>query len=299
MKTEHKVIAISFMFGLLVWIFDAVMDYLFFYEETLLELLITDVPPHEIYMRLLIILFFLIFGIIVLRFITKRKHAEDALQRERDFAESLIATAQIIVLVLDTKGGIVHFNPYMEAISGYRLEEVQGRDWFTTFLPKRDQDWVRELFLKAVGDIRTHGNVNPIVTKDGREREIEWYDKTLKDVKDADGNAVGLLAVGQDVTERKAAEARIDHLNSVLKAIRNVNQLIVIEKDRDSLLKKACNILVEARGYEAAWLGYLSDGETFGRVVGSGFREDVDRFCESVMDGNHPPVSKNHSPERR
>jgi len=292
MKTEHEVIAVSVMFGLLVWIIDAVMDYLFFYEGTLLELLITDVPPHEIYIRSLTILFFLIFGIIVLRFITKRKHAEDALQRERDFAENLIATAQIIVLVLDTKGRIVHFNPYMEAISGYRLEEVQGRDWFTTFLPKRDQDWVRELFLKAVGDIRTHGNVNPIVTKDGREREIEWYCKTLKDVKDADGNTVGLFAVGQDVTERKAAEARIDHLNSVLKAIRNVNQLIVIEKDRDCLLKKACDILVEARGYEAAWLGYLSDGETFGRVVGSGFREDVDRFCESVMDGNHPACIK-------
>ncbi len=37
------------------------------------------------------------------------------------------------------------------------------------------------------------------------------------------------------------------------------NQLIVTEKDRDSLLKKACNILIEARGYEAAWLGFLSD----------------------------------------
>ena len=224
-------------------------------------------------------------GVASLMDITSHKRAEDALQREKDFAESLIATAQTIVLVLDTEGMIVRFNPYMEAISGYRLEEVQGRDWFTTFLPKRDQDQVRELFLKAVGNIQTDGNVNPIVTKDGREREIEWHDKTLKD---ADGNIVGLLAVGQDITERKAAEERIEHLNSVLKAIRNVNQLIVTEKDRDSLLKNACDILIEARGYEAVCLGHLSDGETFDRVVGSGFGEDVDRFCESVMGGNHP-----------
>ena len=47
------------------------------------------------------------------------------------------------------------------------------------------------------------GNVNPIVTKDGREIDIEWSDKTLKDEK---GNVVGLLSIGQDITERKRAE---------------------------------------------------------------------------------------------
>ena len=142
--------------------------------------------------------------------ITDRVHAEEKLQEakalaedERNFAESLIETAQVVVLVLDTEGRIVRFNPYMEEISGYHQEEVQGKDWFTTFLPKRDQSGVRELFLGAVSDIQTRGTVNPIVMKDGREREIEWYDKVLRDV---DGNIVGLLATGQDITERKRAE---------------------------------------------------------------------------------------------
>ena len=61
--------------------------------------------------------------------ITGRKQAEEALRREKDFAESLIQTAQAIVLVLDTKGHIVSINPYMEDISGYSLKEVQGKDW--------------------------------------------------------------------------------------------------------------------------------------------------------------------------
>src|SRR2546422_3755089 len=37
----------------------------------------------------------------------------EELQRQRDFAESLIETAQAIVLVLDTEGRIVRFNPYL------------------------------------------------------------------------------------------------------------------------------------------------------------------------------------------
>jgi PAS domain S-box-containing protein len=135
--------------------------------------------------------------------ITERKQAEEALRSEKDFAETLVETAQVIVLVLDTEGRIVRFNPYMEDISGYCLQEVQGKDWFTTFLPERDQERIRAIFSQAIDDIQTRSNVNPIVTKDGCERKIEWNDKTLKD---ADGNIVGLLAIGQDITERKRTE---------------------------------------------------------------------------------------------
>jgi PAS domain S-box-containing protein len=138
--------------------------------------------------------------------VTERKRAEEDLRYERDFAEGLIETAQTIVLVLDTQGRIVRFNPYMEEISGCALAEVQGKDWFTIFLPERNQERTRRLFLNAIGDIQTRGNVDQIVTKDGREREIEWYDKTLKD---GQGNVVGLLSIGQDVTERKRAEAAL------------------------------------------------------------------------------------------
>ena len=137
------------------------------------------------------------------RDITERKRVVEDLRAERDFAESLIDTAQAIVLVLDTEGRIVRFNLYMEEISGYRLDEVQGKDWFSTFLPSRDHEKIRRIFKAAVSNIRTRGNINPILTRDGIEIEIEWYDKTLKD---AEGRVVGLLAIGQDVTERMRAE---------------------------------------------------------------------------------------------
>jgi diguanylate cyclase (GGDEF)-like protein/PAS domain S-box-containing protein len=110
------------------------------------------------------------------------------------------------MLVLDPAGRIVRFNPYLEKLSGYRLAEVQGKDWFRTFLPERDQERIRRLFWTAIGQIQTCGNINAIVTKDGSEREIEWYDKTLRD---AQGKVVALLATGQDITDRRRAEAAL------------------------------------------------------------------------------------------
>ena len=143
------------------------------------------------------------------------RSAVRALKNERDFAESLVNTAQAIILVLDTKGRIVRFNPYLEEISGYSLDEVSGKDWFSIFLPARDHTRIRTQFQEVVSDIKTGGNVNPIVAKDGSEREIEWYDKTLKDV---DGNVNGVLAVGLDVTERKQMEKEVKEAKEIAEA---------------------------------------------------------------------------------
>jgi PAS domain S-box-containing protein len=52
-----------------------------------------------------------------------------------------------------------------------------------------------------VADIHTSGNVNPIIAKDGRAIFVEWYNKTLKD---KEGHTMGVLAIGQDITERRA-----------------------------------------------------------------------------------------------
>jgi len=93
----------------------------------------------------------------------------------------------------------------MEDLCGYKLDEVQGRDWFSTFLPEEDHDRISELFRTCVSDVKTQGNINPIVSKDGRKIVVEWYDNTLKD---ADGKTIGLLVIGQDITARKQMEEK-------------------------------------------------------------------------------------------
>ncbi|MCD4797375.1 MAG: hypothetical protein K8R49_09450, partial [Candidatus Cloacimonetes bacterium] len=60
-----------------------------------------------------------------------------------------------------------------------------------------------------------------------------------------------------NITKRKQAETQIKHLNLVLRAIRNVNQLIVKEKNSEVLIKKVCEILIADRGYNNAWLVLL------------------------------------------
>jgi PAS domain S-box-containing protein len=94
----------------------------------------------------------------------------------------------------------------MEELSGYQLDEVSGRDWFTTFLPERDRRRTRSVFAEAVRGAPVRGNVNPIVTKAGQERDIEWYSNTLLD---AAKKPIGILSVGQDISDRMRKEEEL------------------------------------------------------------------------------------------
>lgn len=137
------------------------------------------------------------------------QHHAAELQRQRDFAESLIETARVIVLVLDPDGRILRFNHYMEELSGYRLAEVQGKNWFATFIPERNRSRVQEMFAEAVHGSQAYYGINAIVTRDRHEREIEWSSTTLRDVT---GNLIGLLCIGQDITERQRAQTLLQNL---------------------------------------------------------------------------------------
>jgi len=150
--------------------------------------------------------------------LVSQKRLSDSLKKERDFATRLVNTAPMIVLLLDPRGHIQYVNPYFEQLTGYALNEIIGKEWFSAFLPVRDQDHVRELFIKASHDVPTKGNTNPIVIRNGEEREIEWHDHVTRNEQ---GVITGLLAVGQDVTDRKINELELnkyrEHLEEIVK----------------------------------------------------------------------------------
>ena len=142
----------------------------------------------------------------IIRDVSERRHMEELLRAERDFVESLIETAHVIVLVLDTKGRVVRYNHHLEEISGRHFDEARFSDWFTSFIPERDRPRIREIFESALTGAEVHGNVNAIITASGKERQIQWYAKRLLDGK---GEVIGVVSIGHDITERLAAEERL------------------------------------------------------------------------------------------
>jgi PAS domain S-box-containing protein len=131
-----------------------------------------------------------------------RQH-EKSLRVERDFAETLLNTAQAVILVLDTQGRIVRINRFLEVLLGYAQEDIRDNNWLNAFISPEDHKPALDLFRDTLAGVRTAGSAFRVVTKDARHIDIEWHMSTLKN---ADGDLDGLLAIGLDITERKKNE---------------------------------------------------------------------------------------------
>jgi PAS domain S-box-containing protein len=96
---------------------------------------------------------------------------------------------------------------------------------------------------------------------------------------------------------RVKLQERLDHQNRVLAAIRNVNQLIVAEKDPDRLLNKACALLVETRSFYNAWIALTVDGQPKEPFYHAGFNGEFSPMAESLLAGDIPACAKGmHTP---
>ncbi len=136
----------------------------------------------------------------------ERIKVEERLRKSRNFAESLFNAAPGIVLILDTEGRIVRFNPYMEMVSGYSLKDVRGQYWVDVFSPEDDSNNFSNATASTSNREVPAGNISSIITKSGEKRDIMWFDSTLKD---ENGQTVGLLAVGQDITRQVKLQKEI------------------------------------------------------------------------------------------
>lgn len=203
--------------------------------------------------------------------ITGRVQAEQAVRREREFSDRLIDTVKTIVLLLSPEGRILRFNRHLEELSGWTLEEARGQDWFDLFLPERDRAPIRQLFQHAMRGGDTRGNVNPIMTKDGRELEIEWHAALLKD---SQGRLVGLLSSGRDITERKrgerALQESVEHLRATLHTVADA----VITIDQQGKITSVNPATEGMFGYSAAEMV----GQNVNLLMPSPYREEHDGY---------------------
>ena len=108
-------------------------------------------------------------------------------------------------------------------------------------LPKGHAQVVRELVVPVVRDEK-------VVALLGVGNKSSVYDTD-------DATLLARFAdLAWDITERKRSSLHVAHLNSVLRAIRNINQLIVREKDPQQLLQLACQEMVDCRGANCVWI---------------------------------------------
>jgi PAS domain S-box-containing protein len=137
--------------------------------------------------------------------ITDLRLSHDIIQRERNFAETLIETAQAIVLVLDDAGIVRRVNSFFERLSGSARDEAIGKIWIDSFVAERDRCAAREALDFTKLNPAGYRVEYSIVDLNGASRMIKW---AMSSFADREYDQTYVLAIGHDITLLKQSQIR-------------------------------------------------------------------------------------------
>jgi PAS domain S-box-containing protein len=172
-------------------------------------------------------------GVVVnYRDITDRKQAEERLAEERNLLRTLIDNLPDRIYVMDTEGRKTLSNRAdWQASGGKKMEDVIGKTDLETY----PIELAREYWAL---DKATLDSGNPVINLEERgldaEGKLASVLTTKVPIRDEQGNIVGLVGIGRDITERKKAEEVLANERNLLRTlIDNLPDTIFI-KDTES-----------------------------------------------------------------
>jgi len=145
-----------------------------------------------------------------------------------------------IISVADRKGKITYVNDKFEKVSGWKLEEVIGKDHsIVNSGLQPDGYWGKMYETVMNGEIW-----NDVVTNKAKDGSLYYVDTYIRARFGTDGKLDGFSSIRQDVTELKKKEVEI---RNRMNAINKSNA--VIEFDLDGNIIFANNLFLETMGY--------------------------------------------------
>jgi diguanylate cyclase (GGDEF)-like protein/PAS domain S-box-containing protein len=160
----------------------------------------------------------------------------------------------LAALMYDHHGRISFCNEHLLKLTGWRLEEVMGRNVFEVFLRCESGDVQTHPAARLAGSDAMWRQESEIFTRTGECRLILW--NCLK-LHSKTGRMMGLAAIGEDITNRRQAEARIAYLSRVYAVLSGINSLIVRVRDREELFREACRIATTQGAFPLAMMGVV------------------------------------------
>ena len=144
------------------------------------------------------------------REVAERARAEEALRESEQNYRELVQGSGSIILRLDKQGRILFLNDFGREFFEYSEEELVGRDIVGSIFPETTSQGEdgRAIARRIISRPDRHAvNQNENMRRDGSRVWVAWSNQGIYD---SEGHLAGVLAIGNDVTDRKWAEDELE-----------------------------------------------------------------------------------------
>ncbi|MFP4197450.1 MAG: PAS domain S-box protein [Methanomassiliicoccales archaeon] len=191
------------------------------------------------------------------RDVTSRRRAE----RERVRALRAMESSVDGMAIMDDRGHIIHCNEALASLYGWDREDLIGVGWRRLYTPEE----VERLKEEGVPVLRKEGHWRGEAV--GRRRDGSTFPQEVTFTETEDG----LVCVIRDMSEWKNGRRRLVRLNRMLRTIREINQFIAREDDRERLIRGVTSIVAREKDpHRAAWIGLIDADGRMEFVAGTG-----------------------------
>jgi PAS domain S-box-containing protein len=215
----------------------------------------------------------------------ERKQAETALSRSEqqlrettEYLENLIEYANAPIVVWDPEFRITRFNNAFEVLTGLKSAEVLGHNLDILF-PEANRSAAMNVVTRTVGGERLNVVELPVLNRSGQVRTVLWNSATLYD---ADGKTVSsTIAQGQDITERKRAEASLRETSQYLENLIEYANAPIVVWDPEFRITRFNHAAERLTGLPAD----TAIGQTLGILFPSNQREELMNMIRRTLTG--------------
>jgi PAS domain S-box-containing protein len=178
------------------------------------------------------------------RDVTELRRAEQSLRAAEERFRELLEGVELLALTLDAHGRVTFCNDWLLAVAQLAKEQLTGKEWLER-IDSAEERGKWEAVLSAGSGPRASGPrfEGTIHRPDGSRRLIAWDTIAMRN---ADGEAAGLAAIGRDITDQREMEARIlqaDKFDSIGRLAAGIahdfnNLLTVIMGESSALMER-------------------------------------------------------------
>jgi len=141
----------------------------------------------------------------------KLQSQEESLRESERRFRSMLENIKLITGIIDKNGQIIFCNDFALELTGFQKVEVIGQNYFDIFIPYEMQEDAKTWFKEILKNKKfIEQNIFPVQIKNGEKRFVNWNHTLLFD---SEGNVSGIASIGEDITERKQFQERLEHMS--------------------------------------------------------------------------------------